>query len=195
MRVLHVVHRVVVVFGDRQIDVEGVFGIGLATQQEETHRVFAGPLDQVTQGDVATRTLRNFDFFTTAHHTYHGVQHVIGIALWNTHVSRLQSSAYTRDGAVVVAALDIHHPRKATLPFGNVVSHIWHKVGKSAIRFAHDAVFVVAVVGRLQPQGAILLVGFARSLQTRDRVGHFAVGVEAGLEVVVVELDLEGFQI
>ena len=147
MRVLHVVNRVVVVLGHCQINIEGVFGIGLATQQEEAHRVFAGPLDQVAQGDVTARTLRNFDFFATAHHTHHGVQNVIWVALRNTHVGRLQTSAYTRDGSVVVAALDIHHTRKSTLPFGDVVRDIRHKVGESAVRLAHDAVFVVAIVG------------------------------------------------
>ena len=147
MRVLHVVDRVVVVFSYRQIHVEGVFGIGLAAEQEEAHRVFAGPLDQIAQGDVASSALRNFDFFATAHHTHHGVQNVIWVALRNTHIRRLQSSAHTCDGAVVVAALDIHHPRKATLPFGDVVGDIRHKVGERAVGFAHDAVFVVAIVG------------------------------------------------
>ena len=147
MRVLHVVDRVVVVFSYRQIHVEGVFGIGLAAEQEEAHRVFAGPLDQIAQGDVASSALRNFDFFATAHHAHHGVQDIVRVALRNTHIRRLQSSAHTCDGAVVVAALDIHHTRKSTLPFGDVVRDIRHKVGERAVGFAHDAVFVVAIVG------------------------------------------------
>ena len=147
MRVLHVVDRVVVVFSYRQIHVEGVFGIGLAAEQEEAHRVFAGPLDQIAQGDVASSALRNFDFFATAHHAHHGVQNIVRVALRNTHIRRLQSSAHTCDGAVVVAALDIHHTRKSTLPFGDVVGDIRYKVGECAVGFAHDAVFVVAIVG------------------------------------------------
>jgi len=44
--VLHVIHRIVGVLGDRQVDVEDVFGVGLAGEQEEAHRVLAGPLDE-----------------------------------------------------------------------------------------------------------------------------------------------------
>jgi hypothetical protein len=57
MGVLHVEHRVLVVLLERQVDVEGELGVGLAADQEEAHRVAAGPVDQVAQRDVAAARL------------------------------------------------------------------------------------------------------------------------------------------
>ena len=73
MRVLHVIHRVLVVFGACQIDIEHVLGVGFAAEQKETHRVFAGPLNQIAQSDVTACALGNFDFLAAAHDTHHGV--------------------------------------------------------------------------------------------------------------------------
>ena len=84
MRVLHVVHRVVVVLGHGQIDIKGVFGIGLAAEQEKPDCVGAGPLDQIAQGHITARSLGNLHLLTTAHHPHHGVQHVVGVSHWNT---------------------------------------------------------------------------------------------------------------
>ena len=179
MRILHVIHRVVVVFGQSQINVEHVFGIGLAAEQKEAHSIFAGPLNEIAQGDIAASALRNFHFNAAAHHAHHGVQHVVGVALWNASACGLQASAHACNGAVVVGALNVDHFGKAAFPFGNVVGHIGHKVGVGAVAFAHDAVFVIAVVGGLEPQRAILLVGLACFLKLLHSSVNAATGVEA----------------
>src|SRR3546814_18411761 len=57
MVVRDVVHRVLVAFRQRQIDVEYEFGVGPALDQEVAHRVAAHPVDQVAQGDVAAGPL------------------------------------------------------------------------------------------------------------------------------------------
>ena len=66
MRVLHVIHRVVVVLRHSEVDVERVFGVGLAAQQKEADRVGAGPFNQVAQRDVAAGALAYLDLFTTS---------------------------------------------------------------------------------------------------------------------------------
>ena len=133
MGVLHVVDRVVVVLGHGQIHIEGVFGVGLAAQQEEAHRVLAGPLDQVAQRHIAAGALADLDLFAALDHAHHGVQHVVGVALRNAHIGRLQAGAHAGNGAVVVRALDVDDLGEATLPLGDVVGHIGHKVGVGAV--------------------------------------------------------------
>ena len=195
MGVLHIKHRVVVVLRQRQIDVEHVFGVGLAAEQEKPHRIFAGPLDQITQSDIAARAFGNFDFLATAHHPHHGVQHIVGVAGGDAHIRRLQARTHPGNGAVVVGALDVDHAGETALPLGDVIGHIGHKVGVAAVAFAHHPVFVVAVIGAAQPQGAVLLIGLARGLQALHRLIDPATGVQAGLEVVVVKAHRKSAQV
>jgi hypothetical protein len=60
---------------------------------------------------------------------------------------------------------------------------------------AHDAVLVVAVVGGLEPQRAVLLVGLAVGDELVDRGLDAAAGVQAGFQVVLVKLQVEGLQV
>ena len=203
MRVLHVVNRVVVVSGHSQVHVEHVFGVGLARQKEEAHRVFAGPLDQITQRHVAAGTLGDFDLFAVLHHPNHGVQYVVGVARGYTHARSLQACAYPGDGAVVVGALDVDSAGIAALPFGQVVGHVGHEVGVlrgglAAVgsvrgRLSHHPVFVVAVIRAFEPQRAVLLIGFTRFDQQVYGFVYAPAGVQAALQVVVVKLHLKGF--
>ena len=147
MRILHVINRVFVVFAERQINVKDVFGIGLAAKQEETHRIGRGPLDQIAQCHIAARSLGNLDFFACAYHAHHGVQHVVWVALRYACIGRLQAGAHAGNRAVMIHALNIDSPAVTTLPFGEVVGHIRHKIGVAAVAFSHHAVFVVIVVG------------------------------------------------
>src|SRR5678810_911827 len=62
VRVLDVEDRVLVVLLERQVDVEGELGVGLAAQHEEAHRVAAGPVDQVAQRHVVAGALGDFHF-------------------------------------------------------------------------------------------------------------------------------------
>ena len=168
MGVLHVINGVFVVLGQRQVDVKDVFGVGLAAEQEETHRVGAGPLDQVAQSDVAAGAFGDFHLFAVAHHAHHGVQHVVGVTGGHAGTGGLQAGAHAGDGAVVVHALNVDGLGITALPLGQVVGHVRHKVGVAAVALFHDAVFVVAVVGRFEPQRAVLLIGLAGSLKPFD---------------------------
>ena len=83
----------------------------------------------------------------------------------------------------------------AALPFAEVIGHVRHEIGVAAVGFAHDAIFVVAVVGAAQPQRAAFFVGVAMADQFAHGLFDFAVGVERGFEVVHVERDPEGGEI
>ena len=96
---------------------------------------------------------------------------------------------------MVVGALDVHDFVKTAFPLGDVVGHVGHKVGVAAIRLAHHTVLVVAVVGGLEPERAVLLVGLAGLLQALHRRLHLAAGVKTRFEVVVVKLDVERLQV
>ncbi len=161
MRVLHVEHRVRVGLFQRQIDVEDEFRVRLAADQEEAHRVLAGPVDQVAQGHVAARALGQLDLLPAFHHRDHFVQQIVGVAHRHAHVDRLQPGAHAGDGAVVVRALDVDGLDEAALELVHVVGDVGHEVGVRAIGLAHHAVLVVAVFGGAQPQGAALFEGLA----------------------------------
>ena len=202
MRVLHVIHRVFIGGFQRHVDVENEFRVGLARDQEEAHGVAAlgdvaasRPFDQVAHGYVGAGALRNLDFFAVLHDGDHLVQHVVGVALRDTHVDRLQAGAHARDGAVVVAALDIDGLHEAALPFHQVIRDVRHEIRVGAVRLAHDAVLVVAEVGGAQPQRAILLIGVARLDQGVHRAVDLAVRVQRGFQVVIVEFHAEGLQV
>ncbi len=201
MGVLHVEDRVLVVLLQRQVHVEGEFGVGLATDQEKAHRVAAGPVDQVTQGDVGAGALGDFHLLATLHHRDHLVQHVIGVARRNADACRLQSSAHPGDGAVVVAPLDVDRLGVATGELADVVGHIGHEIGvlgaaeAAWLRLAHDPVLVVAIVGAAQPQRTVVLIRLARSHQPRDGGLDLPGLVQARLQKIVVEAHAEGLQV
>ncbi|CAM2147879.1 hypothetical protein PT2222_10321 [Paraburkholderia tropica] len=219
VRVLHVIHRVFVVFLQREVDVEHEFRVGLARDEEEAHGVAAAadgrfvelirrdvaaravhigaarPFDQVAHGHVAARALGDLHFLAVAHDGDHLVQHVVGIARRNADAERLQARAHARDGAVVVRALDVDDLGEAAFPLGDVVCDVRQEVRVGAVGLAHHAVLVVAVVGRLEPQRAVLLVGLARGDQRLDGLLDAAFGVERRFEVVAVELHAERLQV
>jgi hypothetical protein len=135
------------------------------------------------------------EILTSSHHGNHLVQHVVGVALRDADVHCLQAGAHARDGAVVVAALDVDGLVEAALELLDVVSHVRHEIGIGAVGLAHHAVLVVAVIGGLQPQGAVLLVGDAGVDQRLHGGFDLAVAVERGLQIIIVELDAEGLQV
>ena len=195
MRVLHVEDRVLVVALERQVDVEGELGVGLPAQHEEADRVLAGPLDQVAQGHVGAGALGELDLLAVALDPHHGVEHVVRVAGRHAHVGGLQAGAHPGDRAVVVGALDVDRLGEAALELGQVIGDVGHEVGVAAVGLAHHAVLVVAVVGGAQPERAALLVGLARGDEPRHGRVDPAAGVQARLEVVVVEAHAEGGEV
>ena len=202
MGILDVIDGVLVRARQRQVHVEGELGVALAGNQEEAHGVAppglvpaARPLDQVTQRDVAARTLGDLHLLTVAHDAHHLVQHVVRVALRDAHVQRLQPGANPRHRAVVIRTLDVDGLGETPLPLAQVIGHVRHEIGVAAFGLAHHAVLVVTVVGGAQPQRAVLLEGVAAGHQSRHGLFHLAVGVERRLQVVTVERHAKGRQV
>ena len=202
MRHLHVIHRIFIGLRQRHIHIEHEFRIRFTRDQEEAHGVAAfhdvagaRPFDQVPHRHIRPGTFGDFDFLTVFHDGDHFVQHVVRIALRNTDVQCLQASAYTGDGAVVIAALNIDRLLIAAFPFGHVVSHIRYEVSVSTVRLTHHAVFIIFVLGGAQPQRAVLLIGFTGSDQCIHGTFDFTVGVQRGFQIISIELHAECLQI
>ena len=123
------------------------------------------------------------------------MQHVVRVALRDADVGGLQAGAHPGDGAVVVGALDVDHLLEAAFPFGDVIRHIGHKVGVAAVALAHDPIFVVAILGGLEPEGAVMFVGLASVVQFLHDIVDLAAQVQAGLQVIVVKLDGKRLQV
>ena len=206
MRILHVVHRVFIGGLLREVDVEHELGVGLARDEKKPHRVaapghvaIARHADQIMQRDIGACALRDFYFFTALHHRDHFVQQVVRIARWHAEVllraHTLQTGTHPRDGAVMVAALHVDDARITALPFGEVIRHVRHEVGVSAVGFFHYPVFVVPVIGGLQPERAVLLVGLAGGAECLHGGRDFTPGVERRLKRVVIETHAERAQV
>ena len=84
------------------------------------------------------------------------------------------------------------------LPLRDVVCDVRHEVRRLAALLgaaAHDAILVVAEVGGLEPERAVLLVRVAGRDQALDRLFDAAVRVQRRLEEIHVELDAERLEI
>ena len=110
-------------------------------------------------------------------------------------IQRLQTGAHTRDRAVMVRALLVDHAHKTAPPLVQMIGHVRHEIGVSAVALAHHPVLVVAEIGGAQPQRIVLLVGMAAGDQLVDRLLHLAVGVQRGLQREHIEIHAEGAQI
>ena len=106
------------------------------------------------------------------------MQHIVRVAGRNAQTDRLQASAYPRNGAMVVTALDVDYYVKAALPFGDVIGHVRYEVGVRTIRLLHHTVFIITVFCALEPQRAFLLVGLASCFDCTDRCFDLAIAVE-----------------
>ena len=195
MRVLHVIDRIVLGLRLGQVDVEHEFRVGLARNQEETHRIAPNLVDQIAHRDVAAGALGEFYLLAPLHHRHHLVQHVRRVVPRNAgsrhRAERLQSGTHPRHRAVMIRSLHIDRVRESALPLGDVVGDVRHEISVAAVGFPHHPILVVAVVGGPEPQRAVLFVGLARGSERAHRGLDLALGIERGFEVIIVEFHAE----
>ena len=82
----------------------------------------------------------------------------------------------------MIRAPEVNEQRVAALDLVDVVCDIGSQVGEGAVALAQDAVFLIAVVGALEPERAVLFVG-------KTHVRH---AVKAGIDALAVVLIEEG---
>ena len=138
-----------------------------------------------------TCPLGQFHLLSVAQHADHLMQRVLRPPLGDTLVQRLQAGAHARYRAVVVRPLLVDNASEAAAPLIEVVGHVGDKIRIAAVAFTHHAVFVIAVSGGAQPQGAALFVGGAVVDKALDARLDLARGVQRGLQKVHVETDTE----
>ncbi len=83
----------------------------------------------------------------------------------------------------------------AAFEFGKVVCNVRDEIGVGSIRFAHNTVFIVAVIGALKPQRAVFLVSFSGILDGLNCFFYSTVFVKRAFEIIVVERDVERFKV
>ena len=84
---------------------------------------------------------------------------------------------------------------ETTLPFGHVVGDIWYEIGEGSVRFAHDAILIIAEIGSFQPERTIELIGVACFHEVCDCLFNQSIGVQRGLEVINVKLHVERLEV
>src|SRR5690606_39274153 len=138
------------------------------------------PVDQVAHGYIAARALGDLYLGSVTHDLDHLVQDVGRVILGDADVQSLQAGTDTGHGTVVVAALYVDGVVVTAFPLGDVVGDVRHEIGVTAVRLAHDAVFIVtrAQFGDTQPRGAFMFIRVAGLNQFLDGLFHSARCVE-----------------
>src|SRR5207237_10808869 len=98
----------------------------------------------------------------------------------------------------VVSALHVDRPCEAALPFSDVIRDVRNEVRVIASELralSHHTIFVVAEVGRTQPERTVLLIRMTSGNESLDGLFHATRGVQRRLEEIDVELDAEGLEI
>src|SRR5206468_6024373 len=192
---LDVVHRILLGLCGSEVDVEDQLRVTLAHEEEIPHRVTADLVHQVANGDITARTLGDLYLFSVLHHRDHLMQHVLRVLLRYAQLEGLQSGAYARHGAVVIRPLNVDGAAKAALPFCNVIGDVGEKIGVRSVALPHHSILVVAEFGGAKPERSLVLVGLSRGDQQPHRVLDHSLGVERGLEEIVVETNSKGLQV
>ena len=175
MCVLHVVHGVGRVLLLSNIDVEVNRLLGGAAQHVVARSVDADFVDELFEGDHFASTLGHTNGLAVAEEVDQLAEHNFERAR-EAHGGQNGSNA--SDVAMMVGAPDIDQNVETTLFLPIVVRNVGREVGVVAISLAHNAVFLVAVLGRLEPHSAILLVDVTLVLQVANAVFKRALAVE-----------------
>ena len=96
---------------------------------------------------------------------------------------------------MVIRALLVDHPLKASLPFVVVVGDIRHEVGIASLALAHHAVFIVAKVSGAKPERVFLIVGMASRAQCGHGVFNRPAVVQRGFEEILIKNHLKSAEI
>ena len=186
--VLDVVHRVVAGLFLCQVDVEVHLGVQGAGAEEISGCVGADFFHQFAEGDGLAGTLGHFHLFAVPEEGDHLEEHdfeIVGVVAQEFH-----GGLQTDDVAVVVSAPDVDEFVVAAANFISYIGDVGAEIGGHAIGTDDHAVFVVAVLGGAEPQGAVLFVHVVFVFEDFQRCVHFG-GVQGFLREPVVEVHVE----
>ncbi len=160
---------------------------------EQPCRVVAHFLAQVAQSDELARAGRHLRLFPAAEqrHELHQA-HFEGL---DRAAERSQAGAQPGDIAVMIGAPDVQQMIEAALQFVEDIGNVRRKIRLDAVLADHHAILLVAVVGTLEPQRAVLEVGVSALFQGIDRALHRTVVAQGALGKPAIEGDAEFAQI
>ena len=174
VRVLDVVDGVLarLLHDELEVDVEG--RVVRARHHREARRVDADGLDQVVDRDDRPLALGHALLLAAleqVHELPDDELEPLGVVRRQGGEGRL----HARHVAVVVGAPDVDQVLPAAVGLVAVVGDVGEEVGGLAARADQDAVLVVAVPRRLEPDGAVLLVEQVLAVELGERLGDLAV--------------------
>ena len=140
----------------------------LGAREAKYQRAASTPTSANSSSSVTNSpgALGHRDFLAVAHEAHPGdQQHADGVAV---EAQRLGGVLQPRHGAVVVGAPDVDQLVEAAAELLDQVADVGGEVGRLAVGPDHDAVLVVAELGRAEPQRAVLLVHVAGNLELLD---------------------------
>ncbi len=189
MGVLDVVDRVLVRLPLGKLDVE-VDADGMAAGGEEpARRVHADLGQELIEGDELAGPLRHRDLDAVAHEADPRHQDHLDRPAVEAH--RFGRVPQPRHRPVVVGAPDVDEVVEAAAELLDDVADVGAEVGVVAVRLADHPVLVVPVVGRAEPEGAVLLVEVAGRAQATDGALDPALAIERALALPDVEAHAE----
>ena len=190
VRVLHVEDRVVVrpLLQDVQVDVE--VRVRRTPGEGVAGSIHPDCLDEVLQRHDRSGTLGHPHRLALAQQVHHLADEDLQV-----HVRLVAERCAHRhealDVAVVIGTEHDDATVEAPLALVEVVRQVAGDVGRLTVALDDDAVFVVAEVGRAQPDGTVCLVDVAEIAQPVDGAGDRAGRVQIVLVEVHVEIDTE----
>ena len=156
VRVLHVVDRVVLRLAARQLQVDLERRVGAARGQEPARRVDADLVEQVVErGDLAGALRHRPAVAALGEADQLHDDDLVGARIA---AQQLPRELHARHVAVMVGPPDVDRPVVVAADLVHVVGDVRGEVGPFAGRAPQDAVLVVAVGARAQPQRAVVLV-------------------------------------
>ena len=178
--------------GFRQIQIEVELCIERAHDEEIPGRIRPDFFNQLIQGDCLTSPLAHLHGLAIAEQADHLQQQ-------HFQLSRIISeSCHGRLDAGYVSMMigtpDIDHLLKAPFIFVLVIGNIGSQIGWHAVIADDDPVFIVAVIGRFQPERPVFFVGLAPFFQFITGRAD-GIGMESPFAEPVIIMDIKRSQI
>ncbi len=187
--VLHVVDRVLVRGAGPQFEVDVDALVHRGPHERVARGVDADRLDEVVESDDGAGPLAHLHGLATADEVDHLADHHLdGVGVV---AEGRRGGLEARDVAVVVGPEHVDAQVEAARALVLEVGDVAGDVGGVAVGLDDDAVLVVAVVGALEPPGAVVEVQIARRLEGLDGLVDRSALEEGVLVEVHVEVDTE----
>ena len=172
----------------RKVEVEVELAVQRAHEEEVACRIRADLLDELFERHALARALRHLHEFAAAIQADHLQEEHFQLS--GRIAERRERRLDAADVAVMICPPDVDEMREAALQLVPMVGDVRCKVRRHAVVTYDDAILVVTVIRRAQPQGAVLVVDLSLLLERLTSVAH-GLGMERALAEPFVERHVE----